>query len=69
MESLMQANIFFFITSIAVVVLAILVGIAVYYLIKILKNFKEISDTLKGGVKNAKGEVKKIYKNITNLTK
>jgi uncharacterized protein YoxC len=40
----MKADIFFFITSIAVALMTILFLIVLVYAIKILKNFKEISD-------------------------
>lgn len=43
----MQADIFFFITAVATVVLSILVGVAVVYLIRILRNVRDISDTAK----------------------
>lgn len=47
METLFQADIFFFITAVATVALSILVGIAVVYLIRILRNVRDISDTAK----------------------
>lgn len=47
METFLKADIFFAITAVAVVVLSVLVGVAVVYLIRILKNVREISDTAK----------------------
>jgi heme exporter protein D len=47
METFLKADIFFVITAVAVVVLSVLVGVAVVYLIRILKNVREISDTAK----------------------
>jgi biopolymer transport protein ExbB/TolQ len=46
MDTLIQADIFFFITTIAVIIFTILVSIAMYYLIGALKNFKRITKNL-----------------------
>ncbi len=43
-ESLIHADIFFFISTIALVVISIGFGIALYYGIKILRNVRDISD-------------------------
>jgi len=53
MESFIKADIFFFITTIILVIFAILVGIICFYVIKILKNVKDSTDTLKDEVKVA----------------
>ena len=53
MESLMKADIFFFISSIATVVLTILVSILLVYLIKAGKNLHALSEALKGGFKES----------------
>lgn len=42
MTEVLQANIFFFITSIAVVVFTVLVCVAVYYVIRILRTVGKI---------------------------
>ncbi|EKD24363.1 MAG: hypothetical protein ACD_81C00038G0004 [uncultured bacterium] len=47
MESLIKADIFFFIASVATVVLAILLSVLVVYLIKAGKNLYMLSETLK----------------------
>ncbi len=57
MDTLMQADIFFFISSISAVVLTIFAIIALYYLIRVLRDFSEISDTLKRGVDKASGHL------------
>lgn len=49
MSEILEANIFFFITAVAVVVLSVFLAIALYYLIRILKNVREISDHLLRG--------------------
>ncbi len=47
MDTLVHADIFFFITAIATVVIAAILAIALVYLIRILKNARYISDKLK----------------------
>jgi uncharacterized membrane protein len=46
--SFIHADIFFFISSIALVIISIGITIALIYLISILKNVKEISNKIKG---------------------
>lgn len=43
MYDLIQADIFFFITSISVILLTLLLAVIFYYVIKILKDIKHIS--------------------------
>jgi hypothetical protein len=64
MDTLIHADIFFFITSIAVVVLTILLVIAFIYFIQILVNFRDISKTLKSGVNNASEKVEEMLENL-----
>ncbi|MEK7612426.1 MAG: hypothetical protein AAB407_03735 [Patescibacteria group bacterium] len=54
MDQLMKADIFFFISSIATVVLTALVSILLFYLIKAGKNLSELSEVLKGNIKESK---------------
>lgn len=61
----MNANIFFFITAIAVVVLTILIIIILFYIIQILANFKRISSILKNGAENVSDEVEILSKNLS----
>lgn len=44
MEEILKANIFFFITSVAVILLSIGIIIAVLYLVRILRDVKHISE-------------------------
>lgn len=64
MENLIHADIFFFITSVAVVVLTILVIIALIYFIKILKNVKDISETVRDGVDSASSHVEELLNKL-----
>ncbi|OGG52668.1 hypothetical protein A3H16_01100 [Candidatus Kaiserbacteria bacterium RIFCSPLOWO2_12_FULL_53_8] len=53
MESLLKADIFFFISSVATVVLAVLASVLLFYLIKAGKNLYALSEALKGGFKES----------------
>ena len=53
----MKADIFFFITTISVILCTIVFVIAGYYLIKIMKNVSHISESLKNTVENASSEL------------
>jgi ABC-type siderophore export system fused ATPase/permease subunit len=46
-ETLIHADVFFFITTIVLVLVSIGVLIALYYVIRILKNARDISDKIK----------------------
>ena len=46
MSSLMQSNIFFFVTTIVVVILGVLAAIALIYLIKILNGAKKFEEKI-----------------------
>jgi competence protein ComGC len=51
-EQIAQSNIFFFVTTIAVVILSVLLAVVLVLLIRILKNIKEVSETVKSEGKN-----------------
>ena len=53
MESLVKADIFFFISSVATVVLAVLISVLLFYLIKSGRNFYLLSEAFKGGFKES----------------
>jgi len=53
MESLIKADIFFFISSVAAIVLTVLISILLFYLIKAGKNLYKLSEVLKGGFKES----------------
>lgn len=65
MESFLKMDIFFFITTIAVVILVIISIFVGYYLIKILRNVKESTDALKDEVRAAGARIGEIEKEIT----
>ncbi len=57
MSEVLQANVFFVITSIAVVALTIFVCVALYYLIRILRNVRDVTDRLKRGTEQIAEDV------------
>lgn len=57
MESILQADVFFFVTSIFVVVLTVVLAIAGFYLIRAMKSFSDIATILKNGVTQAESEL------------
>jgi hypothetical protein len=63
-NTLVHADIFFFITSIAVVVLIGVILVASYYLIPTLRNFRDVSRTLKRGVDKAEEGIENAYDRI-----
>ena len=64
METIMKSEIFFFITSIAVVILTILIGIIAAYLIRILRNVDDISAKAKEEAALIKEDVADLRQNI-----
>lgn len=64
MDTVMKSEIFFFITSIAVVVLTILVGVVIAYLIRILRNVDDISEKAKEETALIKEDVAELRQNL-----
>ena len=64
MENFIKMDIFFFTTTIFVGVLTVFLVISFYYFYKILKNFHDLSITLKDGVANASQNVNEIVKQV-----
>jgi hypothetical protein len=64
MESLIKADIFFFISSVAAIVLAFLAAIFLFYLIKAGKNLYALSEALKGGFKESEEFVAEIRERL-----
>lgn len=64
MESIMKSEIFFFISSIAAVILTILIGVIAAYLIRILRNVDDISEKAKDEAELIKEDVADLRQNI-----
>jgi hypothetical protein len=60
MNEILQANIFFFITSIAVIAFTLLLCFAVYQVIKILKSIRRIVDRIEEGSEMIAGDMENI---------
>ena len=64
MDTLVKADIFFFISSVATVILAILLALLLFYLIKAGKNLYTLSESLKGGLKESEEFITEIRERL-----
>ncbi len=64
MNNLIQADIFFFISSIAVALLILVLLVTLYYVRQILANFRDISRTLKKTVDTSSENIENIFEDI-----
>jgi uncharacterized membrane protein len=64
MESVLKSDIFFFISSISVVVLTLFLLVALFYFIKILRNFYKISKILKNYTISTEKELHELGQHI-----
>lgn len=60
MTEVLQANVFFFITAMAVVVFTIFVCVAMYFVIKILRSVSNITDRIDEGSENIAEDIKQL---------
>ncbi len=63
-SSIIHADIFFFVTTVALIIFAVIGIIASWYIIATLRNIRDISRTLKHGVDNAEGRIEEICDDI-----
>lgn len=66
METIMKADIFFFISSVATVVLSILTSVLLFYLIKTWKNLHTLSEKLKDGLEKSEEFVDEFKERLEN---
>lgn len=64
MDSLLKSDIFFFITSVAVVIIAILLTVLIIYLIKVSRDIRYISQRAKTEADNIIDDVSQLRANI-----
>lgn len=64
MDTLIHADIFFFVTTIAVVVVAIALTIALIYLIRVLKQIEAIGKDIKEEATLFRGDIKGLRENV-----
>lgn len=62
----MKADIFFFVTTIAVIIVLFLIIVAFFYFIKILRNFKDISQILKDGTEKVSNHLDELSETVLN---
>lgn len=64
MESILKADIFFFISSISIVIISIFILIALFYFIKVLRNFYKISNLLKNYAEDTESELRDMANHV-----
>lgn len=64
MDTLVKADIFFFIASIATIIFVILISICLYYLAGALRNFRDISLILKKGIENTSEHLEELVEQV-----
>lgn len=65
MSDLVHADIFFFITSISVIVLSLLVAVALFYVVKILRDIQAIS----AKIRKASDELEQDFESLRSAVK
>lgn len=66
MDTLIKADIFFFITSIAVILVSIGILVALYYIVKAVDSFEKFSEKIEENMMDASEEVKEMAEDIRN---
>lgn len=64
MESVLKSDVFFFISSIAVIIFTVVFIIVGFYFIKMMRNFSQISERLKETVKGATSSLEEVGDSI-----
>ena len=67
MDTLLKADIFFFITSIAVVVVLIIFVFMGFYLVQTLRNIRDISNKLKRAADLVEGDFETAYDQMKDM--
>lgn len=69
METLLKADIFFVVTTITVLVIAVLVITALIYIVRILRDFKNLSESIKDEGSKIVSDVDKVRKGFFKIFK
>jgi hypothetical protein len=64
MDLVLQTNIFFYITSAAVVVVTVLVCVVLYYVARILRDVREVTDRVKRGTEHLADDLENLRRDI-----
>lgn len=60
MNEILKANVFFFVTTVAIIVLSILIAVALVYVIHVVRNVSKISDKVREKSEDLAGDVDKL---------
>ena len=66
METLLKADVFFFITSISVVVLTIILSVFLYYLISAMRHFKKLAIQVEENLGSASAQVEEMVERVSD---
>jgi hypothetical protein len=66
MDTLIKADIFFFIASVATIILVILISILLFYLVRAARNLHQLSEALKEGFKDSEEFVADLKDRLEN---
>jgi hypothetical protein len=64
MTEILQANVFFFITAMAVVVFTVFLCMAMYFVIKILRSVRNITERIEDGSETIAEDVKQLRRYV-----
>lgn len=64
MDTLIKADIFFFVATIGVILFILILVVAGLYVLGILRDFKKISKILRGGTERVSGHLDDLAKNV-----
>jgi hypothetical protein len=64
MESILKSDIFFFITSISICITTVVLIIAGYYIVRILRNIEDMTKKLKKTVSSAEADIGEIGERV-----
>lgn len=67
MEAVLQTNIFFFITSVSVIIITVLLVVIGFYVLRIVKNVSEISTIIKDATSNANEKLSEVIDQYVKL--
>lgn len=65
MSEILEANIFFFITGIAVIIFTILLSVLLYHLIKILRSLRRVVDRIEAGSEVLANDIEQVREYFT----
>lgn len=65
METIIKADIFFFITAIAVVIVTVVILVVGYYIVLVMRDAKHISEKLRHAVDELEGDFETLREEVT----